>query len=190
MQHPDDDRRLKHSLSVNQVVVRVAGEPLGLDAGSRHVKEESFQPCGLHVDGGDVPHPRGVPLIYAYAKEEGAARVNGRPLKKNDLMIFEDESGGRCIRIQAACPDHVCIAIFSGAEHLHCNVFPNSPEPRTPGHTLLRIVPYTLRGIKKFADAVENDPELWQEVLDGDFDAGLRDRFERFAKHRASPPAR
>ena len=33
-----------------------------------------------------------------------------------------------------------------------------------------RIVPYTLRGIKKFADAVENDPELWQEVLDGDFD--------------------
>ena len=27
-------------------------------------------------------------------------------------------------------------------------------------------------------------------VLDGDFDAGLRDRFERFAKHRASPPAR
>jgi hypothetical protein len=78
----------------------------------------------------------------------------------------------------------------SGAEHLHCNVFPNSPEPRTPGHTLLRIVPYTLRGIKKFADAVENDPELWQEVLDGDFDEGLRDRFERFAKHRASPPAR
>ena len=128
--------------------------------------------------------------LYAEVQEEGAARVNGRPLKKNDLMIFEDESGGRCIRIQAACPDHVCIAIFSGAEHLHCNVFPNSPEPRTPGHTLLRIVPYTLRGIKKFADAVENDPELWQEVLDGDFDAGLRDRFERFAKHRASPPAR
>ena len=88
MQHPDDDGRLKHSLSVNQVVVRVAGEPLGLEAGSRHVKEESYQPCGLHVDAGDVPHARGSPLIYSYVQQEGAAQVDGRPLKKNDLMVF------------------------------------------------------------------------------------------------------
>ena len=53
-------------------------------------------------------------------------------------------------------------------------------RPRTPGHTLLRIVPYTLSGVKKFADAVENDPELWQEVLNGDFDEELRGRFARF----------
>ena len=32
----------------------------------------------------------------------------------------------------------------------------------------------------KFADAVENDPELWKEVLNGDFDEELRDRFARF----------
>ena len=82
-----------------------------------------------------------------------------------------------------------CYLLGRRTSPLQC--FPELARAEDARPFLLRIVPYTLRGIKKFADAVENDPELWQEVLDGDFDVvGLRDRFERFAKHRASPPAR
>jgi hypothetical protein len=103
--------------------------------------------------------------------EEGvvlSGESTSRPMRASDLVVFEHSCGGRCVRIQTACPHHVCVVIMESDKHMHCNVFPDCDSLKVdtlPGVALLRLVPYSRRGIDAFIEAVKNQPELWEEAL-------------------------
>lgn len=153
------------SICAHQLAMRLAGE---LPSHRNLRKRARHQHCALHLDTDDARRPHGSPLVYALLCEEGV-QLDGeraeRPMKASDLVVFEHGSGGRCVRIQTACPDHVCVVILASDQHLHCNVFPDSLEvPTTPGVALLRLVPYGRQGIDDFCAAVQRQPELWEEA--------------------------
>ena len=92
--------------------------------------------------------------------------VEARPMRGSDLVVFEHTNGGRCVRVQTACPHHVCVVIFCSDRCLHGNVFPDSMKPtQTTGLGLLRLVPFGRKGIDMFAEAVTNDRELWDKAI-------------------------
>mmetsp|Transcript_481 Transcript_481/g.1676 ORF Transcript_481/g.1676 Transcript_481/m.1676 type:complete len:88 (+) Transcript_481:231-494(+) len=71
-----------------------------------------LQLCALHLDFDDAHRLHGCPLIYALHLEEGVELPQGqeaRPMPHSDLIVFERGDGGRCVRVQTACPHHVCV---------------------------------------------------------------------------------
>ena len=167
------------SLAAHQLAMRLAG-CLRRMRGGRFAAW--LQLCALHLDTDDAHRPGGCPLIYALLREAGVEHEvtydAARPMRGSDLVVFERGDGGRCVRVQTACPHHVCVVIFCSDQHLHANVFPDSLEPTlTPGLGLLRLVPYGRKGIDAFADAVSRDPELWARAVPL-LDSRLRDRWQ------------
>ena len=70
----------------------------------------------------------------------------------------------------------MCVVIFRSDAQLHANVFPETLdfEP-TLGVQLLRVVPYSRRGIDAFCRALEIEPHLWTAAA-AQLDEGLRRR--------------
>lgn len=79
---------------------------------ARHALPIRLQLCALHLDFDDAHRLHGCPLIYALHLEEGVELPQGqeaRPMPHSDLIVFERGDGGRCVRVQTACPHHVCV---------------------------------------------------------------------------------
>jgi len=166
------------SVAAHQLAMRLAGHLRRMQIAR---KRAHLQHCALHLDTDDGFRPEGCPLMYAMLREAGVALdpvAEARPMPASDLLIFEERTGGRCVRIQTGCLDHVCIVTFCSDQHLHGNVFPPSLSINSPeGLALLRLVPYARRGIDAFCAAVEREPQLWLEAVQ-QMDARLRERVQ------------
>ena len=122
-------------------------------------------PRGCSGRGGLVLYLEEVPPNVVLSGEMAA-----RPMRSSDLVIFEHEKGGCCVRVQTACPHHVAVVILSSDTHVHANVFPDALQDgghgeTPPGVALLRLVPYARKGIDAFVTAVERQPEVWDQVV-------------------------
>jgi len=170
----EDQRRGLDECS-NDALGSLAAHQLAMRFGGRlhHMTGERFdaclQLCALHLDADDAHRRHGCPLIYAFHREEGielSASQEARPMPHSDLVLFERSDGGRCLRVQTACSDHICCIIFCSDDHIHSNVFPDSLEPAvTPGLGLLRLVPYGRKGIDAFAQAIDRNRSLWDRAV-------------------------
>lgn len=152
-----------HSIPCHQVAVRMAGKTSSnSDIISKFANNNL---CGVHVDSGDGRRKNGAPLLYALDVPsflEG--KICKRPMPESDLVIFEGVDGGRAVRIQTACPHHICIVIFNACDHAHSNVYPSSRSLNlTPDLLLLRVVPYSLRRIDDYIGHILSAPHLWEE---------------------------
>ena len=120
------------SLAAHQLALRLGGRLRRMDGGrfnprrgraaghymrerlprARHALPIRLQLCALHLDFDDAHRLHGCPLIYALHLEEGVELPQGqeaRPMPHSDLVVFERGDGGRCVRVQTACPHHVCV---------------------------------------------------------------------------------
>ena len=177
-----DDASSHGSIAAHQIALRLAGRRLALPrtaSTATTARRARYAPCALHLDTDDAPRLHGAPLLYALRVEAGARLPDGaraRPMPEQDLVIFERRDGGRAVRIQTACVSHVCVVIFRSDAQLHANVFPDTLEIEpTMGVQLLRVVPYSRRGIDAFCRAVEIEPDLWAGAA-AQLDEGLRRR--------------
>ena len=178
------------SICCHQLAMRLAGEPLGVNADSdcKQRFDPSVQLCALHTDVDDARRANGPPLIYFYADDaadaedaeaededhQDAPPAETRPMRENDLVVFGGAQGGRAVRIQTACRNHVCVVSFSSAEHMHGNVFPDEeegevlvPPTATRGTALLRIVPYCRNGIDRYMEQAAETPDYLNALRDG-----------------------
>ncbi|KAL1506953.1 hypothetical protein AB1Y20_007817 [Prymnesium parvum] len=154
------------SIAAHQLAMRLSGHFSATPA--VHARAH-LQQCALHVDTNDAPRLHGSPLIYTVLCEEGVDLnddMKDRPMRAADLVVFEHEHGGSCVRIQTGCLHHICVVMFASEKHVHANVFPDSLEIKSPaGLALLRVVPYGRRGIDDFVNTVEKLPHVWEEAL-------------------------
>ena len=156
------------SIAAHQLAMRLAGHLRGM---TKLRRRAHLQRCALHLDVDDGRREHGCPLTYALYQEPGVFLSKAsRPIRSSDLVIFEHEKGGRCVRVQTACPFHVAVVILSSDKHVHANVFPDTLQDgghgeTPPGVALLRLVPYARKGIDAFVTAVERQPELWDQVV-------------------------
>ena len=155
------------SIAAHQLAMRLAGHLHGME----NLRQRAHhQHCAIHLDSDDAEREHGCPLTYALYREQGvvlSSEMAARPMRSSDLVVFEHENGGRCVRIQTACQHHIAVVILSSDTHLHANVFPDSLQDggqaeTPPGIALLRLVPYGRKGIDDFVAAVERQPELWK----------------------------
>ena len=114
--------------------------------------------CGIHLDSGDGNRVEGVPLVYGSDRQYGETE----PLPHTDLVVFENETGGRGVRITTSDPGYLCVVTMRADRQLHCNVFPDSLVlPCVPGCLLLRLIPHCLRTVDRFCSLMVDDPERW-----------------------------
>lgn len=174
------------SIASHQIALRLAGRSRGARPSAAESSRVGYQSTALHTDVDDAHRDDGSPLLYASlfeacgASSSGAAGSSGvgasggtrsvpyshRPMRTSDLVVFEGPNGGRAVRIATCCPAHHAAVIFCSDAQLHANVFPDDLviDP-PPGVLLLRVVPYSRRGIDRFCEAVAREPALWLEAL-------------------------
>jgi hypothetical protein len=168
------------SIAAHQLAMRLAGHLRGM---TKLRRRAHHQRCAIHLDADDARREHGCPLTYALYQEPDvvlSGEMAARPMRSSDLVIFEHEKGGRCVRVQTACPHHVAVVILSSDTHLHANVFPDALQDggqgeTPPGIALLRLVPYARKSIDAVVAAVERQPELWDQVV-SQLDERLKNR--------------
>ena len=76
----------------------------------------------------------------------------GGKVDGTDLIIFENDMGGRCIRVRTAIPGTVVIVIMNSKRRLHGGVLPHGGAVKDNGNRSLRWIPYLRGPIQKFLD--------------------------------------
>ena len=117
----------------------------------------------LHCDSEDAANQNGNYIFYFNPDEE--------TLPGTDLLLFQDNKGGRCIRVRTMVPGWTCVVKVMSTHILHASVFPKlngrkyRPEDFYAGDgKAFRVNCYTMRGIVKLACLTSSD-ELCEELF-------------------------
>ena len=108
-----------HSLASHQVALHLVGVHTG-EASNVVLDGARVDACGIHLDSGDGNRVEGVPLVYASDRQFDETE----PLPHMDLVVIENQTGGRGVRIPTSDPGYVCVVTIRANRQLYCNVSP------------------------------------------------------------------
>jgi len=120
-----------------QVAIRRVGQGCKNKEGkeTESISKKDLNIVALHADKGDLSNMQ--PLVYI---PRGGDKDRGGCIADSELIVAENETGGKYVRIQTNCEDTVCIVLFDSSKNLHGLIEGDTKDD--PNAYCTRIIPF------------------------------------------------